>query len=372
MKIAYVNYFYDEYLTENEYLLKYHSIHGWCKGLSSQGLNVEVFQRFSKNIIFKKDNVTYNLINDYKPNRLKKYQIPHLLNKTIKKGNFDIIHINSFIHIFQAYFLKKINPTSKIVIQHHAEKPPRGFRKYLLKYFSTSIDGFIFASTGIYNNWIKTKSLIKSKKYMEIMEGSTNFHFKKRSEARGNTGLTGNPILLWVGRLDQNKDPLVVLKGFLLLLQDFANAKLYMIYSENKLEEKILSFLNEYPLLNNSVTLIGTIKHNIISEYYNSADYFVLGSHYEGSNYSLCEGMACGLVPIVTNISSFNTMTNNGKIGGLWKCGDVNSFYNISKEVINKPIAIESEKVLKYFLNNLSFSAISKKAKLFYENLLKC
>ena len=371
MKIAYINYFYDENLNENEYLSKYHSIHGWCKGLSDLGIEIDVFQRFFKNIIFKKDNVTYFLINDKKKHRLKKYQIPHLFNKNIVKGNYDIIHVNSFIYIFQAYFLKKMNPSLKIVIQHHAEKPTKGIKKYFLKYFSSSIDGFIFASAGISNFWIKTNSIDKLKKFTEIMEGSTNFCYRNRYEARKTTGLSGNPIFLWVGRLNENKDPITVLKGFLLLLKDFSNATLYMIFSENKLEHELLSFINKNKLLKHSVRLLGLINHNLISNYYNSADYFVLGSYYEGSGYSLCECMACGVVPIVTDIPSFRTITNNGFIGGLWDCGDVQSFYNISKKVINRTLENESKKALNFDSKNLSYSAIALKAKSFYENILK-
>lgn len=371
MKIAYINYFYDENLIENEYLLKYHSIHGWCKGLADLGIKTDVFQRFFKNIIFKKDNVTYFLINDKKKHRLKKYQIPHLFNKKIAEGNYDVVHINGFLFIFQAYFLKKMKPTLKIVIQHHAEKPIRGIKKYFLKYFSSSIDGFIFASTGIYNFWIKTNSINKFKQYTEIMESSTHFCDKNRFEARKRTGLSGNPIFLWVGRLNENKDPITVLKGFLLLLNDFPNAKLYMIFSENKLEQELLSFINKTKLLKHSVRLLGIIDHNLMSNYYNSADYFVLGSHYEGSGYSLCECMACGVVPIVTDIPSFKTITNNGQIGGLWECGNAESLYKIGKEVLKRPLEIVSKKALIFFSTNLSYSAIALKAKLFYENLLK-
>lgn len=370
MKIAYINYFYDENLNENEYLSKYHSIHGWCKGLSDLGIKTDVFQRFYKNIIFKKDNVTYYLINDNKRHRLKKYQIPHLFNKNITDGNYDIIHVNSFIYIFQAFLLKKINPALKIVIQHHAEKPAGGIKKYFLKYFSSSIDGFIFASSGISNFWIKTNSIDKSKKYTEIMEGSTNFCYKDRYEARKHSGLSGSPIFLWVGRLNENKDPITVLKGFLLLLKDLPNAKLYMIFSENKLEQELLTSINKNKFLKHSVRLLGLIDHSLLSNYYNSADYFVLGSHYEGSGYSLCECMACGVVPIVTDIPSFKTITNNGQIGGLWECGNAESLYKVGKEISRRSLEIESKKALNFFSTNLSYSAIALRAKLFYENLV--
>jgi len=39
-------------------------------------------------------------------------------------------------------------------------------------------------------------------------------------------------------------------------------------------------------ILNNKVHLLGKIAHSEIEQYYNSADYFVLGSHYEGSGYA--------------------------------------------------------------------------------------
>ena len=49
-----------------------------------------------------------------------------------------------------------------------------------------------------------------------------------------------------------------------------------------------------------------------------AADLFVLGSHREGSGYSLIEALACGLPPIVTDIPSFRSLTGAGVVGALW------------------------------------------------------
>ena len=57
-------------------------------------------------------------------------------------------------------------------------------------------------------------------------------------------------------------------------------------------------------------------------------------------------------------------------IGGLWKCGNDESFYNKAKEIINKTLDRESKRSLDLFNDNLSFSAIAKKAKMFYESLI--
>ena len=53
-----------------------------------------------------------------------------------------------------------------------------------------------------------------------------------------------------------------------------------------------------------------------------AADVFVLGSHREGSGYSLIEALACGLPPVVTDIPSFRSLTAAGAVGALWPCGD--------------------------------------------------
>lgn len=93
-------------------------------------------------------------------------------------------------------------------------------------------------------------------KIMPVMEGSTffnyetrdsdkNFFYRDRKKAIEKTGMTGSPSLLWVGRLDDNKDPLTVLAGFQLLAEKYENAMLYMIYSEadliNEVKKKLIT-----------------------------------------------------------------------------------------------------------------------------------
>jgi len=369
MKVTFVNYYYDKDIPIDNYFDKYPTIHGWCKELSELGLKVSVYHRFNQNSSFIKDGVNYFLIKDDKSSYLKWYQNPTFFQNKISEENQDIIHINSFIYSYQACLLKKKNPSSKIVIQHHAEKPGHRVKRFLLRNFSSLVDGYIFSSSEIYYEWLKVKSIVSDKKFSEIMEGSSYFTSRNRDEMRRKTGLSGNPVLLWVGRLNENKDPITVLTGFSKLLTDFPEARLYMIYSEEKLKQQVISYINQDKLLKNTVNLIGFVNHNNISDYYNSADYFVLGSHYEGSGYSLVEAMSCGVVPIVTNIPSFRMITNQGQIGGLWKIENADSFYTTSKGVLSKSLEVESQKSSTFFSENLSYSAIAKKAKIFYESL---
>ncbi|MDH3269443.1 MAG: glycosyltransferase family 4 protein, partial [Ignavibacteria bacterium] len=301
---------------------------------------------------------------------LKWYQSPSVFHKKISETEHDIIHVNSFNYSYQAYLLKSKLSNSKVVVQHHAENPRNRIKQYFTRYFSSSLDGFIFSSSEIHEDWGKEKIIPTGKKFAEIMEGSSNFTIMDRNEMRLETGLSGKPVMLWVGRLNENKDPITVLSGLLKLLNDFPEAKLYMIYSEDKLKDQVKSFIEQNLPLGDSVKLIGFINHKDVYNYYNSADYFVIGSHYEGSGYSLVEAMSCGVVPIVTDIPAFRMITCRGQIGAIWKCGDSESFYINAKEIINKPLEAESKKTLDLFYENLSHQAIAKKAKIFYECLI--
>jgi glycosyltransferase involved in cell wall biosynthesis len=370
MKVTFVNYYYDKDIPIDKYFDKYLTIYGWSKALSDLGLEVQVYHRFSENDYLKQDGVEYFLVKDDLRNDLKWYQSPSVFHNKVAENEHDIIHINSFNYAYQASLLKSKFPQFKIVIQHHAENPRNPIKRVFTKYFSSSSDGFIFSSSEIFNEWLNKKIIPAGKKFAEIMEGSSNFIFINRNEARNKTGLNGKPFLLWVGRLNANKDPITILTGFAKLINDFPEARLYMIFSEDQLKQQVSSLIEQNLLLKKSVTLLGFIDHQEIENYYNSADYFVLGSHYEGSGYSLVEAMSCGVVPIVTDIPSFRMITNKGQIGGLWKSGTTDSFYNKAKEIIHKQLEIESKKTVDYFSNNLSFSAIAKKAKLFYESLI--
>src|SRR6185503_19007606 len=163
-----------------------------------------------------------------------------------------------------------------------------------------------------------------------------------RSEARKQTGIEGRPVFLWVGRLDKNKDPLTVLDGFTEIVADHPNASLYMIWSDDQLSGEVSRKTTENKVLTRSVKLLGPVAHENIEAYYHSADYFVLGSHYEGSGYALSEALRCGCVPIVTDIPSFRMMTNMGQFGALWKPGDKDSFVEAVVKATNNPLLTEA------------------------------
>ena len=95
--------------------------------------------------------------------------------------------------------------------------------------------------------------------------------------------------------------------------------------------------------------------------WFNSADFIISGSHYEGSGTAICEAMSCGCVPVVTDIFSFRAITANGECGLLYKPGDENALLAALIQTPQMDVQEKRNKALAHFKNNLSFEAIAGK-----------
>ncbi len=281
--------------------------------------------------------------------------------RALKPG---IVFLHSFNEPVQWLWLKLFMPQStRLVIQHHAEKPyVHPLKSFLQRLAFRDADLCFFTSVELAADFFKRGIITETCKVKELMEVSTFFGKTDKFSARTQLKLFSAQTFLWVGRLNNNKDPLTVLNAFDILRKssDLPHV-LYMLYGSVELEEELKQFVKENTL-EECVYLIGGRPHEELALWFSAADYYISASHYEGSGVALCEAMACGCVPIVTNIPSFKTMTRNGACGFLYPPGDSDRLAAILEEAI-KTNAREklSEKALQIFREDLSYEAISKK-----------
>jgi glycosyltransferase involved in cell wall biosynthesis len=257
-----------------------------------------------------------------------------------------------------------------LVAQHHAEKPWPRFRSPLQRWGLRTADGFFFAAQELATPWIDRGVISEKQRVFEVMEGSTCFRYEERTAARARTGLAGAPLVLWVGNLTVNKDPLTVLDGFERILQRIPLARLCMVYRQTDLLNAVRDRIKSSSTLAAAVTLLGSVEHAQLEDVYNSADYFVAGSHYEGSGFALAEAMACGVVPVVTDIPSFRAMTDAGRIGGCWRAGDASSFSEVFLQVVRRPLKELSSHAVQGFDRRLSYPAIAEASMSAYEKMI--
>jgi len=382
MRIVDVSYVYDETLaTEKELLEQHYTTVGWAEALAKKGAEVIVLKRFFKTSSFKKNNVQYFFVKDSYNKSIRSWQLPFRLFRKIASLQPDIVHLHHLSLSMQTFTLRSfLNKKTAIVVQHHGGGTPKGKKKAIHDQFNSIADSFFFTTIEQGKEWFPNKKV--HNKILPVMEGCTffnynsrleekDFFYHNRNETRKITTINGDPVFLWVGRLDENKDPLTILDGFEEIFQKFPAARLYMIYSDDKLIVDVRNKIDNSDILKPRVRLLGKIAHHEIQNYYNSADFFVLGSHYEGSGYALSEALRCGCVPIVTDIPSFRMMTENGQLGALWEPGNKNSFIQAAISASDKSLREEAERCIDFFNKDLSFDAIAEKAIKHYQETIE-
>lgn len=291
------------------------------------------------------------------------------VNTFIKSLKPDVVIIQSLHYPLQVMRLRlKLGKQVRIIVQNHAEKPFTGIKKYLQKLSDKFTDGYLFASHHLGAKWIQTGNLASASKIHEVMEVSSVFSQMDKLTAKQKTGVKDGLIFLWVGRLNDNKDPLTVLKAFLRFAEVKPSARLYMIYHTEELLGQVQALLNDSSQ-KNAVTLIGKVPHDELQYWFNSADIILSGSHYEGSGTAVCEAMSCGCMPVVTDIDSFRMITDNGKCGLLYEAGNEEALVNALHQIDQIDMAGKQKASLDYFKSNLSFEAIAKQIQEIAESL---
>jgi len=298
--------------------------------------------------------------------------LPWKLYFFIRQQKPRVVFVHSFIFPFQLLILKLfISRNTKIVIQHHAEKPfAHPFKRWLQKLAYSRADAYLFASRDLANSYLEAKIIREKGRVQEVMEGSCIFEPQDKVASRQKLNLEAETIFLWVGRLNQNKDPLTVLKAINSFKTQNQNFKLVMIYGSTEMENEVKGFIQENELAS-LVTLVGTVSHVELEDWFGAADYFLSASHYEGSGIALCEAMACGCVPIATRIDSFKSMTNNGQFGYLFEAGNDKQLSEILFKLRPADLDLIKEQVLRKFKEDLSFEAIGARISSIVSELLK-
>ncbi len=360
MHVLYLNYFYDKDIPAPEKLLaRYYTMTNWCAAVKNAGTEkVSVVQRFSHSKNFVSKGVEFHFVKDEFGPKLKPWQTPQLLHRHVKELAPDVIHSNGWpLPLISLRTL--LQDRTAILWQDHGGNVPFFAYQWLYKAGFKVVDGFIFTTERQAVAW-KMHKLIPSEAYVyEVLEGSTDFEPLDYHTSRQRLNINGQPTFLWVGRLNSNKDPITVIKGFALASARFHDPRLYMVYSDDQLLDHVKQTIIRLRL-REKVHLVGPVPYSTLAQYYSACDYFLLGSHSEGSGYALLEALACGVTPIVTDIAPFRRITENGKLGALWRPGDgsslVQAIYAIQQRKVQRDI------VRSFFLKHWSFEAIGRAA----------
>jgi glycosyltransferase involved in cell wall biosynthesis len=355
MRIVFLSYNYSpDICSPQEWLERIKFYIGWSECLTKENTVVRIDQiNYEGN--FRHNGIQYYCVKDGK----KRNYFPRKLNRFVKELKPDVVVVSSFLFPLQVIQLRRcLGNKVKIIIQHHAEKPFSGVKKYIQRFASRKVDAFLFTSSETGSDWVRKNNLDNNIKIHELVEVSSVFYPVDKKIAREKTQVSGSPVFLWVGRLNQNKDPLTAVRAFLRFSAMQPAAKLFMIYHTEELISDLKKLLPSNPG-NSPIILVGKIQHSELLYWFNSADFFLSASHYEGSGTALCEAMSCGCIPLVTNIPSFRMISGNS--GFLYEPGIEDSLLSALVQTTHLKVDEKKNNALYRFKTILSFEAISVK-----------
>lgn len=282
----------------------------------------------------------------------------------------DLAHIHGFGFPEETHALAQHLPQVPLLFQDHADRAPRRWwRRWQWRQRYRAIAGVAFSAPELAWPFAAAGVLQPSTRLFAIPESSSRFQPGDRARARLETGMHGHPAVLWVGHLQAGKDPLTALDGIALAAQKLPGLQLWCAYGRAPMMEKVRARIERDPWLAGRVHLLGEVAHARIETLMQAADLFLSASRAEGCGYSAMEAIACGTVPVLTDIPALRALTGDGKIGQLWPCGDARA---LAQALVAATLErMPPEQVRAHFDATLSFAAVGQRWREAYLQILQ-
>jgi glycosyltransferase involved in cell wall biosynthesis len=283
----------------------------------------------------------------------------------------EVFHVHGLGFPRDVLSLAALAPGVPIILQDHANRPPRIWRRALWRQGMSVAAAITFCALEQARPFANAGLVHPQTRLYEVPESTTRFTPGDQQEARRATHVSGEPLVLWVGHLNENKDPLTVLEGVRDAARALPGLQLWCCFGTAPLLREVQRRVTTDRVLRGRVHLLGRVSHERVEQLMRAADVFVLGSHQESTGYSLIEALACGLPPVVTDIPSFRSLTGAGAVGRLWPCSDPRALCEalLSVAALVDPAMRASVRV--HFERELSFDSLGAKLAAMYAELLE-
>jgi glycosyltransferase involved in cell wall biosynthesis len=337
-----------------ETLEKWSSLVDVAEAAATSGARVSVIQAATNAEYIERNGISYHFTHSPLEDSLSRRA--NRFSTLLEEVGADILHVHGLDFAEDAFAISKHLPNLPILFQDHANRPPRWWRWPQSRRWYGAASGVAFTTTELAAPFIKTGLLRPDSNVFAIPESTCRFTRGSRARARAETGLHGDPCILWVGHLNHGKDPLTVLDGVARAAEALPGLQLWCVFGNAPLLADVQRRIHRDSHLAGRVHLLGQLPHERIEWLMRAADLFVSGSHSESCGYAVLEAMACGITPVVTDIPSFRALT--GEIGHLWHCGNSDSLSEaLIRAVANRPTP---EQVRAHFDSALSPTALGR------------
>jgi glycosyltransferase involved in cell wall biosynthesis len=332
------------------------------------GTEVSVIQSSGHSRYFRRNEVDYHFL----PLLSGRWKLPsqETFAALIRGIAPQVLHVHGLGFPDEVLLMAEAAPGIPILLQDHANRPPRWWRRPAWKRCGRTAAGVAFCARQQVHPFIGAGLLARGTTVYEIPESTSRFAPGDREAARRDAGVAGDPLLLWVGHLDGNKDPMTVLDGIAATADELPRLQLWCCFGTAPLLRQVRRRIAADRRLAARVHLLGPVPHAQVEQLMRAADFFISGSHRESTGYALIEALACGLPPLVTDIPSFRALTGDGAVGHLWRAGDASSLCSALLRMRAHATAANRAAALEHFERELSFEALGRKLAAVYADLV--
>ncbi|HXU05221.1 MAG TPA: glycosyltransferase family 4 protein [Polyangia bacterium] len=369
VRVAVASCSFDADLVDPEALLeRYHAMTGWAEAVAGAGADaVTVVQRFGRDAVLRRRAVEYRFVADGADGAPPGHFVGARVARVIGGLGPDVVHVDGLVFPAVVGCLRlRLPRRTAIVVQDHGgvRLPWRGLgrtaNRLLYGLGLGTADGFFFTADAQAQPWREAGVIRERHAVYEVPESSTDMASWPAAAADG--ALPGDPAILWVARLDDNKDPLTILDGFAGAAAALPRATLTLVYGDDVLLPAVQTWIDARPELKARIHLRGRVARAALPACYRSADLFVIGSHREVACFALIEALSFGVTPVVTDIPAFRAITAGGRIGALFPPGDTRTLARAIETAGNGDRAARRASVRAHFERELSWAAVGRRA----------
>ena len=193
--------------------------------------------------------------------------------------------------------------------------------KYVLKKSDLVTTDSMFMSDEIFKLGCNRDKVITVPMGIELNEFNLNGREKK------------NKLFLSMRTLCDNSNIDIILEAFKMLHDEDNDVKLIITNSgDNK--EKVLQLIEELKI-SNAVEYLGFVDRNKVSELLKKASFFISIPKSDSTSVTLLEAMACGSLPILSDIPANKEWVKDGKNGVIMNEFSAKSLFQVMKNILN-------------------------------------
>jgi len=180
-------------------------------------------------------------------------------------------------------------------------------------------------------------------------------------------GLTHSNRILWVGRLESDKDPISALRGFEAAKRQIEDLRLDIVGAgpDRRLIEDWIRDKN----LGNAITVWGRQPRHVIADLLSNSALFLSSSVVETFGIAVAEALASGVPVVAPDIPPMRELVGRSD-GILYSSGDVSDMRRALVQISSNPEWFSPREIAKHIQDRFTFDAVGSRVAEAYARLL--